>query len=150
MLQHVLCTMVRVFLSPLLILIDYIFKIFGICCENCDNRNYEYVDQLQTNQCQQPYKARNCVAFVLHFLSHFFYIFPTRGFLAPIRESFSYMFFLALFLYCLFVTKQTCQVEEERVISPTNISVHASGVSVKTQVPSKIPEMLDEMTVQQV
>ena len=30
------------------------------------------------------------------------------------------------------------QVEKERVISPTNILVHTSGVSVKTQVPSKV------------
>ena len=39
-------------------------------------------------------------------LAIFFYIFPTKGFGDPIREGLSQMFFLDLFFYCLFVTKQ--------------------------------------------
>lgn len=118
---------------------EFVITVFMKMCLSCKQINVSNLTKQGT------------AAFVLHYLSHFFNIFPTRGFVASMKEGFGLDGLSCLVSLLSFCHKTNIfQVEKERVNSQTNVLVHTSGVSMKTHVPSKVQEMLDEMTLQQV
>ena len=111
---------------------------FGICCENCDNRINEDMPQRQINQCQEPYKPRNC-SLCFAFSQSLFRYFHNQRIYRSNQGRFKLDVFSSLVSLLTFYHKTNiCQAEKERMISPTNVLKHASSVSVKAQVPSKV------------